>query len=133
MRQSLRADILRAAAAYLKHEGCSLGAFSLTIRIDEEEFTFHCKSWPACLLDPAADSGKPLGPRPGWRRLSRLEERIMGAARAAEWLPGPKLAEAAGEDCTDAFKAICANLVEAGLLESAPGRGYRLAGSPEGG
>lgn len=120
-----RAAVLRAAAAYLDCEKCDRAPFSVTIRLGGDERLFRCRAWPEEPKEETPPASQVSDGRAGlW--LSPLEAKILTALAGGDWLASPRIAEAAGEDCSDAFKAVCSNLVERKLLESAPGRGYRL-------
>ncbi len=67
------------------------------------------------------------------RGLSPLEDVILKALAAAEpgvWVTAETLARDTKQRKSTSFTDILANLAEAGVVESTPGRGYRLPVSP---
>lgn len=66
----------------------------------------------------------PAPPPAGKRQFSRLEHSLL-AAVGPEWISAERIAEKAGERCGEGLRAVLGNLAELGLVESAPGRGYR--------
>jgi hypothetical protein len=65
-------------------------------------------------------------PNPDWKWLSPTEEAILRAASATDWKKKEDIAKAAGLPCDRDFEAILRNMIERNMLESAPGRGFRL-------
>lgn len=68
--------------------------------------------------------GQPAAAPASGRKFTRLEVSIL-AAVTSEWTTSDEIARAANERHGEALKAMLANLVELGAIESAPGRGYR--------
>jgi hypothetical protein len=75
----------------------------------------------------------PMPPaNPDWLWLSPTEEAIVRVASATEWKPAARLAEEAGLPPDRDLNAILRNMVERKVLESLPGRGFRLKDPPRG-
>ncbi len=67
------------------------------------------------------------------RGLSPIEDAILKALTTAEpgvWVTAETLARDTKQRKSTSFTDILANLAEAGVVESTPGRGYRLPVSP---
>lgn len=64
-----------------------------------------------------------------WLWLSPLEESVVRVLidTAATWITAEEIATAIGESNNSDLRAILRNMTARGILESAQGRGYRLA------
>src|SRR5262245_23939233 len=123
-REEREAALFRAAAAWLSAVDHGEGfPFRLNLSYDGYEHTLRCRSRPAAEERPVVPTNG--DGRPGvW--LSPLEAQIVAAATTT-WQSGAKIAEKVGEEYSEAFRCLCSNLVERGIFDSAPGKGYRLA------
>lgn len=135
----LKVDLLNAISAWRERQHCQPEEMRLRILFDGGSLAFRFERRDF-LGGPAAASARashpmtqPSAPKPPdlthnalW--LSPNETKIVEAlAKAGDWTSSQKIADAAGLDCNESFKAVCGNLVDRQILESAPGRGYRLA------
>ena len=78
---------------------------------------------------PAGELFTPTAPPAGgeaWLWLSPTEKAILGVADD-RWQPAEQIAALAGIPFSGELKPILRNMVERNILESASGRGYRLA------
>ncbi len=69
------------------------------------------------------------------RGLSPTEDSILKALAAAEpgaWVTAEELGKATKQGKSTSFTGILTNLAEAEVIESSPGRGYRLPVNPAG-
>jgi hypothetical protein len=80
---------------------------------------------PSCAGCPGR-CGPAAAPRRG-RFFSPLEEQILSALSKGGWLSSNQLAEALKLADSEKLKSILTNLVDREVIESMPGRGYRLA------
>lgn len=114
-----RARMIAHAGAYLRQVGCRPNSFTVRLECGRESHTIRCDETDAlCAIEPAAPRGR-------W--LSPLEERILVALEGGEWRSSGALASLVGCDEPERLKPILTNLVDRELLESAPGKGYKLA------
>jgi hypothetical protein len=118
-----RAEVLRAAAAYLAWEDSipTPTPFVVTIETEQgDKRSFCCRLWPD-LEQPVQEA-----PSPG-RWLSPIEESIVQALSSGGWSASPQIAKVLQITDLERLKVVLTNLVDRGILESVPGKGYRLA------
>ncbi len=134
----LKVDLLNAISAWRERQHCQPEEMRLRILFDGGSLAFRFERRDF-LGGPAAASARAPHPmtQPGtppptsaphgalW--LSPVCEKILAFLTSGDWVSSQKIAEAVGEDCNDLFKGRLADMVDRGILESAPGKGYRMA------
>jgi hypothetical protein len=79
--------------------------------------------------DPVLEPAMPP-PSEEWKWLSPTEEAIVSAASATEWKSTDRLIADARLPRDHDLPGILRNMIERNILESQPGRGYRLKNPP---
>jgi hypothetical protein len=68
---------------------------------------------------------------PGALWVSPLEAELLGVFKNGDWMSSEKIAAAIGQTSDlERLKIILSNLAERRVLDSRPGKGYRLPASP---
>lgn len=122
---SPRNSLLCVSHSILKALGFHADKVQVTIDADVHGETIRFRYAGCCkeAANPAANV-----PDENWKMFSPIEDRIITYARErAGWVTAEELAEHLGESPTGDLRPILRNLTARNVLESAQGRGYRLA------
>lgn len=124
--QSHRASLLRASQSMLRTLGFAVDHVQVTIDATISGETVRLRYSGGC----REFTDNPAGnvPDDAWKMFSPLEDGIIAFARErAGWFTAEDLAANIGESTTGDLRPILRNLTARNVLESAQGRGYRLA------
>lgn len=129
-RESPRDYLLAVAHSLVTSLGIAkVGSLCVTVDVCDTQgdpvrlrFTSHNPASPC--------RGEQLVDPPGWKMLSPLEEQVVELLRSRPgWVTAEEIATAVGESTSGDLRPILRNLAARSVLESAQGRGYRLARS----
>lgn len=120
-------DLLRAAARAVRPFLSNAEELRVSVEVSEKQVTCEVRG-PA----PNAVEEVPLPPLPkdapeNWAWLSPIGIRVVEVLRDKDWMSSESIATAINESATPVFKGRLQDMCDRGILESAPGRGYRLA------
>lgn len=137
----LRSELLASLQAFRDRERCQMTEARLRVTFAGGIYVIHYESrelsgWTAP-LEPSVGRqphpmSNPVTPRPptvahGALWTSPICAKVIDVlTRHGDWMSSQKIADAIGEDCNDLFKGRLADYADRGILESAPGKGYRL-------